>query len=109
MKTLNKKHLKIINDLIFKMTSQSSHISDSEKDALEKKGDLSLEDSAFNHYLYWNNRLTSIELYEKYGICYFVEEYQKSLVSKKEDIIKTEKEAHDYWREAEKKAEKKVA
>ena len=103
MKTLNKKHLKIINDLLFKMTSQASHISDSEKDALEKKGDLSLEDSAFNHYLYWNNRLTSIELYEKYGICYFVEEYQKSLVSKKEDIIKTEKEAHDYWREAEKK------
>ena len=73
MKTLNKKHLKIINDLLFKMTSQASHISDSEKDALEKKGDLSLEDSAFNHYLYWNNRLTSIEIYEKYGICYFVE------------------------------------
>ena len=109
MKTLNKKHLKIINDLLFKMTSQASHISDSEKDALEKKGDLSLEDSAFNHYLYWNNRLTSIELYEKYGISYFVEEYQKSLVSKKEDIIKTEKESHDYSREAEKKAEKKVA
>ena len=95
MKTLNKKHLKIINELLFKMRSNENLVSRS-----ERKSDLSLEDETFFRYLFWNTRVLSIELYENYGISYFEEKYQKSLVSEKEYHIKTMKEERKNWEKA---------
>ena len=98
MKTLNKKNLKIINDLLYSCRSNDSHISLS-----EKRGGLSSEDEAFNRYLFWNTRLTSIELYEKYSICYFVEGYQTKLANEKERVSRNEKEAYNDLQEARRK------
>ena len=98
MKTLNKKHLKIINQILFEINMAENYVSNS-----EKKSDLSLKDETFANYKFWKARVLSVELYEKYGISYFVETHQISLVSQKEVLIERMNEGRKDWREAEQK------
>lgn len=98
MKTLNKKHLKIINEILFEINMAENYVSNS-----EKKSGLSLKDETFANYKFWKARVLSVELYENYGISYFVETHQKSLVSQKEVLIERMNEGRKDWREAEQK------
>ena len=100
MKTLNKKHLKIINEILFEIKIAENYVSNS-----KRRSDLSLEDEIFARYKFWKARVLSLELYENYGISYFEEKYQESLVSEKEYLIGRMNAEHKDW----KKAEQKVA
>lgn len=98
MKTLNKKHLKIINEILFEINMAENYVSNS-----EKKSNLSLKDETFANYKFWKAKVLSVELYENYGISYFVETHQQSLVSQKEVLIERMNEGRKDWREAEQK------
>ena len=98
MKTLNKKHLEIINDLLFTMRSN-----DDLEDLIKQKDVQTDEDKTFATYLFWDTRVVSIRLYENYGISYFTEATAKRYSSEKEDKIKQKDEAYKSWKEASEK------
>jgi len=106
MKTLNKKNLKIINDLIFMMRTND----DCRNDILNQDVQTD-EEKKFTAYLFWDTQVLSIELYENYGISYFPEVTSEKHLLEKEEYINYRKRTHKRWLEANKKlkASKKVA
>jgi len=93
MKTLNKKHLKIINDLICQMRCNENCIA-----TISKKDIQPDEEKTFANYLFWHTRAVSIKLYEDYGISYFSLGSVRRNLARADFIKKEEDEAYKQWK-----------
>lgn len=98
MKTLNKKHLKTINDLIFTIRTNNDC-----RNNIDNKDVQTDEEKTFSTYLFWDTRLVSMELYENYGIALLNKCTLENVIAEKEAIISRHDRAYIRWQEAKQK------
>ena len=101
MKTLNKKNLETINNLLHEI-DRNRNLS---KDLHDEKGC----DFWFSLKCYYQAKLNAIKLFEEFGICYEIKAIIERWITEKDKIEEEIKQAHDYWLMLEKEKDKKSA